>query len=261
MQRQPDPLQPDDDHQIQAAACQGGQETGDIACGEHPDLEQLKPEHGLRDVLLNIDERPECQRAADQTCQYKGTAPAHRRVSVWLDPIGGADQQGGQAQRKEDITGNIEVLIFSDRGSLVQGQVCPDGAANGKGHTDQENIAPVDGCQDSTGQQAEKCAGCAGNHVDAHGQAALVGWKGICQNGSGIGHQESASDRLDQPEDDDLHGRAIPGAVYQIQQDRADCKDGKAEVVHPYPPPHIRDAAKGDQQGCGDNQVPHQSPK
>ena len=50
-------------------------------------------------------------------------------------------------------------------------------------------------------------------------KAALVGREGVRQDGSGICHQESASDRLDQPEEDDLHGSAVAGAVYQIKQD------------------------------------------
>ena len=231
VQGQPDALQPDDDHQIQAAACQCGQETGDIARAEHPDLEQLQPEHGFRYMLLDEDERHKRQRLRRSDRSAQRDSPTHGRVPIWLDPIGGADQKGGQAEGEKNIAGDVEMLVFADRGCLVQGQVGPDGAADGKWHADQEYIAPVDGCQDATRQQADERAARAGDHVDTHGQAALVGREGVRQDGSGVGHQESASDRLDQPEDDDLHGGAVPGAVHQIEHDRADRKDGKTEVV------------------------------
>ena len=101
----------------------------------------------------------------------------------------------------------------------------------------------------------------AGDHVDTHGHAALVGRESIGQDGGRVGQQEGAAYRLDQPEDDNLHGGAIAGAVYQIEQDRADRKDGKTQVVKAHSAENIGDAAKGHQQrGCY-HQITHQSPQ
>ncbi len=216
---------------------------------------------GSGDVLLDEDKRHQRQRATDQTGQHEGTAPTHGRMPIRLDAVGGADQQGGQAEGEQDVAGDIQVLVLADGGRLVQGQVSPDGAADGERNADQEDIAPVDGCQDPAGQQADERAARTGDHVDAHGQAALVGRKGIREDGSGVGHQEGPSHGLDQAEDDDLHGGAVPGAMHQVEQDRAGCKDGKAEVVHAYPPEHVGDAAEGDQQRGGYHQVAHQGPQ
>ena len=151
--------------------------------------------------------------------------------------------------------------MFTDYGCLVQRQVGPDGAANGKRDADQEYIPPVDGCQDTTRNQTDERAARAGDHVDAHGQAALVGGEGVRQYGGRVCHQESAAHTLHQPEDDNLHGCVVPGALYQVQHDRAHRKDGKTEVVHAHPAEHVGDAAKGHQERCSDNEVPHQHPQ
>ena len=130
MQRQPDALQPDDEHEVQTAACQGGQEAGDVTGAEHADFEQIQPEHGLRHMLLDEDKCHQRQRAADQAGEHKGIAPAHAGIAVRLDAIGDADQHGGQAEGEKKIAGDVEMLVFADGGCLVQGQVGPDGAAD-----------------------------------------------------------------------------------------------------------------------------------
>ena len=168
-------------------------------------------------------------------------------MTIWLDAVGGSNQQGGQAQGKQDVAGNVKMLVLADRGGLMQRQVRPNGASNGKRHTDQENIPPVDRSQDSPRQKADESAGRPGDHVDSHRQPALVGWKGIGQDGSGIGHQEGTSHSLDEAEDDDLQGRTVPRTVHRVEQDRAYCKYGESQVVHANPAKHIRNTAKRDQ--------------
>ena len=62
VQRQPDPLQPDDEHELQAASGDGHDEARHVAGGEGPDAEQAELEHRLGDPGLDHDERREQQR-------------------------------------------------------------------------------------------------------------------------------------------------------------------------------------------------------
>ena len=57
VQRQPDPLQPDDQHELQPAAGDGRDQAGDAAGGERADPEQAELEHRLGDPRLDHDER------------------------------------------------------------------------------------------------------------------------------------------------------------------------------------------------------------
>ena len=56
MQRQPDPLQPDDQHELQAAARGGCDEARGAAGGEGSDAEQRELEHRLGHPAFDQDE-------------------------------------------------------------------------------------------------------------------------------------------------------------------------------------------------------------
>ncbi len=57
MLRQPDALQPDDQHELQAAPAERAQQAGDVPGGERADLEQAQPEHRLGHVQLDPHEQ------------------------------------------------------------------------------------------------------------------------------------------------------------------------------------------------------------
>ncbi len=182
-------------------------------------------------------------------------------MTVGFDAVGCTNQQSGEARGKENVSRNIQMLMLADLGRLMQGQVSPNGAGDGKRNTDQENIPPVNGSQNPTGKQADESSAGTRDHIDAHGQAALVGGEGICQDGSGVRYQEGTPDGLDQTENDDLYGGAVPGTMHQVKKDRTDCKDGKAEVVQAHPAEHIRDTSKSDQKRGSHDQITHESPQ
>src|SRR5579885_731732 len=56
MQRQPDALQPDDEHELQATTRCTCKKATDVTGGEHTDFEQIEPEHWIADVQLDPDE-------------------------------------------------------------------------------------------------------------------------------------------------------------------------------------------------------------
>ena len=66
MQRQPDALQPDDEHELQPAAGHGHCERGDVAGGEGPYPEQAQLEQRIDHPALDHHERAEQEGAADR---------------------------------------------------------------------------------------------------------------------------------------------------------------------------------------------------
>src|SRR5271157_5304312 len=101
------------------------------------------------------------------------------------------------------------MLVFTNRGSLMKGEISPDGSAHRKRNTDKKYITPVDRRQDSSSQESEKRSACTSNHVDAHRQPALIRWERIGNDCRRVGHQERTSHCLNQAEDNNLHGGAI----------------------------------------------------
>ena len=63
VQRQPDALQPHDQHEHEPAAAERGQQRGDVAGREGADAEQAEPEHRIRDARLDHGEDGEQQQA------------------------------------------------------------------------------------------------------------------------------------------------------------------------------------------------------
>ena len=72
VQRQPDALQPDDEHELQSAAGDGGDEPGRAAGGEGADAEQAELEHRLGHPALDGDEGHEQQDPADEAARTHG---------------------------------------------------------------------------------------------------------------------------------------------------------------------------------------------
>ena len=70
VQGQPDPLEPDDQHEHQATAADGGQEAGEDAGGEGADLEEAQREHRLAHPDLDDaedDQQDDAQRQRKRT--------------------------------------------------------------------------------------------------------------------------------------------------------------------------------------------------
>ena len=77
VQWQPDPLQPDDQHEHQPAAAQRGEEAGQHSGRERADLEQLDAEHRLGNPVSIIAERDQQRHPDHQEREHLGVRPAH----------------------------------------------------------------------------------------------------------------------------------------------------------------------------------------
>ena len=66
MLRQPDALEPDDQHEHQAAPGHRGEEGGERPEGERAHPEQRQPEHGVGDAALHEHKRDQAGDSAGQ---------------------------------------------------------------------------------------------------------------------------------------------------------------------------------------------------
>ena len=82
MQRKPDPLEPDDQHEHEAAASKRGQQAGDASGREGPDAEEAEPEHGLLGAKFDEHEDAEHRQAAEELGEHKGRSPASRVIAL-----------------------------------------------------------------------------------------------------------------------------------------------------------------------------------
>ena len=85
VQRQPDALQPDDEHELQATLGERRRERGGVARAERPDLEQGQPDHRLGHPGLDEDERDEqhnAERRASRARTGCATRWCGRRAAV-----------------------------------------------------------------------------------------------------------------------------------------------------------------------------------
>jgi RNA polymerase sigma-70 factor (sigma-E family) len=81
VQRQPDPLQPDDQHELHAASRRGRQDVGHVAHREPADLEQVHREHRVAPPVLDDHEDNEQRNATDQPRGHPGVGPPGRVVA------------------------------------------------------------------------------------------------------------------------------------------------------------------------------------
>ena len=70
VQRQPDALQPDDQHELQAAARHRGEQVHGLTGREGADPEQPQVDHRVGDAVLDEAERDEQHDAADQSGEH-----------------------------------------------------------------------------------------------------------------------------------------------------------------------------------------------
>ncbi len=105
---QPYALEPDDEDEHHPAPAQGGQEVGEVAHREGPDLEQGDPEHGIGHLRLDHREHAEDDHPADQGGEHHRVRPTHGVAAVGLDPVGDPGQHGDQPDGEGDVAPPID---------------------------------------------------------------------------------------------------------------------------------------------------------
>ena len=186
--RQVDPLQPDDEHELQAAAADAGQQRGEVAGGERANLEQVQMEHRLLDARLDEAEDDQHEHPAADLGDHLRARPAHRVVAVGLDPVRDPDHDRDQSDREGDVAPPV------DLGRLALGQVAqlgkaPDGPEDAERHRDEEHRAPRHRRQHAAEHETDRRAGDGGHAVDPERQPALVGRKRVGDDRAGVGEQ------------------------------------------------------------------------
>jgi hypothetical protein len=198
VQRQPDPLQPDDQHELLTAPGDGHDQAGDAAGGERPDPEQVEPEHRLGDPALDEAERDEQDQAARDQADHGGIGPAHAVAVIRLDALGDADQDGAEADGERDVAPPVDAGAVPLSG-LLEPQVGPQRAEHPDRHVDPEHQAPVDRRQQAPGDQPDKLPGQAGDLIGAEREAAPLGRERVGQDRGRVRHQHGPADSLEHP--------------------------------------------------------------
>ena len=257
---QPDALQPDDEHELQPAAAQRGEQVRGVAEGERADPEQREVEQRVRYPQLDRDERGEHQRTADEAGQDEGAGPAHDVVAVGLDAVGDADEHRDQADREGDVAPPVHAGGAAFAG-VAQLEVGPDRAEHAERHGHEEHQVPVDGAEQAADHQPEERAGDRGDAVDAQRRPALPRGEGVGEDRAGVGHQAGAADALDDPPADQPQRRGValhPGHREQHGRHR---EDQEAEVVDPDAAVHVAQPPEPDDQHGRDDHEAHEHPQ
>ncbi len=167
MQWQPDALQPDNQHKLQAATPQGREKACGIPSSKHTNLEEIEPKHGV--VYMQFDPDEGCQQhdAQKNGSDDQGITPAHWRPPVWLNTIGDPQQEDGEAKREGHVSQPVNLLMFTDGRCFAQHHVGPNGADDPNRHADEEDETPVNRSQDAADNQANERPGDPCNLINA----------------------------------------------------------------------------------------------
>ena len=171
--RQPDALQPDDQHELDAAAAEGAEQAGDVAGGERADPEQAQPEHRLLDLGLDPDEQDQHGDPAEDGGQHPRVGPAGGVPAVGEQRVHDAGQHRDQADREQGVAQPVDVGWDADA-VVAQLEVGPDGAEQAERDRDEEDEPPVDRGEHAAQDQPDERAADGGDPVDAHRLAPLV---------------------------------------------------------------------------------------
>ncbi len=178
---EPDPLEPDDQHELQPTSPERGQKSGNVAGGEGADAEQAKAEHRRRHLGLDVHEQGQHGQATEYGCQHPRVGPAG-----WVAPVG---QEGVHNPAKEgdeaDSEGGVAQPVDAGRhtGSVVlQHEVRPDRPEEPEGHRYQKDQVPLDGPKEPPQHEADERPRDGRYAIYAHGLAPLVGGEGVGQD-------------------------------------------------------------------------------
>ena len=221
---------------------------------------RLELDHRRRRPSLDRDEGGQQRQAPDHQRQHERAGPAHRVVSVGLNPVGDADQHGAEADGEADVAPPVDPGA-PPLANLTQLPVGPGGAVEADRHVDPENRTPVDAGEDAAGDESDEHAAESGHLVGAERQAALLVREGVGEYRGGVGLEHRAADGLQQPPADQPIGAVTAAEGIERQQHRGDREDEEAGVVDPHTAEHVAASPDGDDQYRLHQAVPHDHPQ
>ncbi len=204
---QPDALQPDDEHEHEPAARESGEQRGEVAAGEGADPEQGDAEHRSCHAPLDGHEQREHRDPAQERGEDPGIGPAHRVPAVGQDPVGDADEHRDEADGEGDVAEPVD-LGLGAMAAVLELEVGPHGPEQADRHGDEKHEPPGHRGEHAAEHEAEERPGDGGDHVDAEGEATLLGREGVGQDGRGVGEQERGPDALHDAHADQPQGAA-----------------------------------------------------
>ena len=137
---QPDALQPDDQDEHQAAACDRRQEGGQRSERERPDAEQRQTEHRIPRTLLDDHEGDQRHESGAEQGEHPGAAPADGVSVGRTDAVGDRDHDQDQPEREGHVPPPVD-RRRPWRAELTQTGIGPDRSEDPDGHRDQEHQA------------------------------------------------------------------------------------------------------------------------
>ncbi len=109
---------------------------------------------------------------ADQLREDHRARPSHRVRAVRLEPVGEADHEEHEADRKGEVPPDVQPRRCSRTG-LAKRRVGPDRAEQSEGDADQEDEAPVDACEGPADEKPQERRERPGDDVEPERRPAL----------------------------------------------------------------------------------------
>jgi hypothetical protein len=245
--RQPDPLQPDDQHEHQAAARDRREEAREHAERERADAEEAESEHRVRGARLDGDEDREQREAGGDAREHEGRVPAHGLRAVRADAVRDPDHDEDEPAGERKVPRPVDRRT-APGADLAQPPARPDGAEEPERDRDEEDQPPRDRREQPAEHEPEELAADPDDVVDPEGEPALVGRERVGEDRRGVGDQERRADPLHDPEDDQPVGPRPAAHPVDRQEQRRDGVDDEAERVHAHAPVEVAQAAEADDQ-------------
>ena len=260
VERQPYPLQPDDEHEHQSAASDPCEKAGKASRREGADPEEIQTEHRLADLCLDHREAEQQDDSPAETAEHEGARPPHVVAAVGLDPVGDPDHERDHPECERDVSRPVELRLGAPR-DLAKALVRPDGPEQPDRDGDQEDEPPLDRPEHPSEHKADEDPAYAGHLVDPESHAALVLGECIGEYRRGVGDQERGSHSLEDPEHDEPDGSRRTAEPGDREDEREHRVDGEAEVVHPHPAVHVAEPAEAHDQDARDDEEAQDHPQ
>ena len=260
MEREPDPLEPQNEHEVQAAAADGGEKCRQVPGRECADPEELEPEErGLHAPLADDEPGEEGDPDGDQAVDHR-VRPPHRRGPVWLDPVRDADEDRGEPEAERQVAPPVDPGALG-RAELLETEVGPDRPDDADRHADEEDEPPVDRGEDTADYEADELAGDGRDPADPEGEPALVRRERVREDRLRVREEEGAPDPLDEPHPDQPDRPCRPLERRRGEEERADGEDDEPGVVHPDAAEHVAEPTERHHEHRRHQQVAHEDPE
>ena len=260
VQRQPDALQPDDQHELQPAARDRASSAGQVAGRERADPEQAQRTSARRPS--SRPRRTHQHADADRSARRGPTGSSTRRLAaVRLDAVGDGDEQHGRARRERHVA-DQSIRPAALAAVFAQAHVRPDRAERRR--TARSPRRP--GASPWRQQPAERAGRGTARRCAAIWlmPSAMPRW--LAGNASvRIAAEFAISMAPPTPctKRQPISHSAPLAPVQRVegQGDRGEREDEEAEVVNPHPAVHVAEPAQGDDEHRRDEQIAHDHPQ